>query len=791
MSGARLERMESLFHAALALPSSERGAFLRAEETDSELRAAVERLLAHHTENDASLRDALNAAVVADSSTRPARERIGTYRLLSELGAGGMGTVFLAERQLGETRQRVALKLIRGFPTSDARARLARERALLAELNHPNIARLLDGGDSEDGQPYLVMEYVDGEPLLDYCTEHALGIAPRLALFAQLCRAVQHAHQHLIVHRDIKPGNVLVREDGTPVLLDFGIGKLLDGTQPDATATRIFTPAYAAPEQRTGHGVTTATDVYALGCVLFELLTACSLGDVATSGEPLPLPSSVVVDRTLARTLRGDLDNVVLKATHEEAQRRYGSAQALAEDIENYLHGRPLEAGPDRMAYRARKFIMRYPYALAATVLMIVLSGLFVWRLAVERARALEQAQRAEATRDFLVSLFRFADPGINRGKPPAVHELLDQGRAEIDKELAAQPKLRGELNLALAEIYEHLAEHDSARVLAQNSLALAGDDPALRAERLALLATIDANDGHNAEALANAEQGLQALAASGGAHSLDQRLGLLNTKAMSLKFLNRADEAAATMREVLALLPQLGAKQEEHRAYTLDNLAHVEELQGHHAEALRYATAAEAAFVELRGAAHPEPLAVGAYRASMLAATNDLAGAEAKYREVLAAQRRLYSDDNDRRLTNTETYLARVLLREDRADEALALVQRAQARCERTAGADHAQCPATRQIWGEAKIVRGDNAAGMAALREAVALRDADTDGDARSRDLARVSLARGECLTGDSAQGRVLLESVRADLLAMPITSALERSFIERVGRECAASR
>ena len=229
----------------------------------------------------------------------PARERIGTYRLLSELGAGGMGTVFLAERELGDTRQRVALKLIRGFPTREARARLARERTLLAELNHPNIARLLDGGDSEDGQPYLVMEYVDGELLLAYCAKRALGVEARLALFVQLCRAVQHAHQHLIVHRDIKPANVLVREDGTPVLLDFGIGKLLDGTDPDAAATRVFTPAYAAPEQVEGRHVTTATDVYALGCVLFELLSGASFVD-ASAKTSAPRPSTAA-SRSAAR----------------------------------------------------------------------------------------------------------------------------------------------------------------------------------------------------------------------------------------------------------------------------------------------------------------------------------------------------------------------------------------------------------------------------------------------------------------------------------------------------------
>lgn len=325
MSESKIERIEALFHAALDLPPELRGAFLEQEIDDAELRSAVRRLLEHHTEGDEALHAALHGAVA--KATPLALPDIGGYRVLRELGAGGMGTVFLAERAIGETQQQVAIKLIRGFPTQDARMRLVRERSLLAGLNHPNIAGLIDGGETADGQPYLVMEYVEGVPLAEFCRGNALDLRARLRLFAQLCRAVQHAHQRLVVHRDIKPGNVLVRADGTPVLLDFGIGKLLDSTAPNATATRVFTPAYAAPEQRSGRAVTTATDVYGLGCVLFELLTDRLVADSGSDGRGIPSPSSAATTGA-ARTLRGELDTVVAKATHAEPERRYASAQA-------------------------------------------------------------------------------------------------------------------------------------------------------------------------------------------------------------------------------------------------------------------------------------------------------------------------------------------------------------------------------------------------------------------------------------------------------------------------------
>ncbi|HEY6986223.1 MAG TPA: serine/threonine-protein kinase, partial [Rhodanobacteraceae bacterium] len=500
MTASRMERMEALFHAALERPPADRLAFLAAAEADVELRAAVEALLAHHTEGDAPLRDKLQAAVVETVATTPTRDRVGPYRLLRELGSGGMGTVYLAERSIGDTRQKVALKLIRDFPSAAARERLARESQLLAELNHPNIARLLDAGETNDRIPYLAMEYVEGEPLHAFCSAHALDLRARLRLVVDLCRAVQHAHQHLIVHRDIKPSNIIVRHDGTPVLLDFGIGKLLDAASLDATATHVFTPAYAAPEQIAGRPVTTATDIYGLGCILHELLSGRALHEITEQGR-VP-PPSAVTGGAQSRTLRGELDTLVGKAMHAEPARRYESAQALADDVENYLAGRPLRAAPDSIAYRTRKFVARHRYAAIGAAFVVALVAVFVWRLNAEKQRALaaethaqREAESASRSRDFLVSLFEAAAPDNALGHALSARELIDKGSQHMQQELKDEPESAARLSLTIAGVYAALGDPKTAVTIGERALALAaGDAPEralLRADILLMLSPV------------------------------------------------------------------------------------------------------------------------------------------------------------------------------------------------------------------------------------------------------------------------------------------------------------
>jgi len=408
------ERIEALFHAAVALGPEQRGELLAREAGDDPaLAAEVERLLAAHDRAG----DFIQAPAVAlAASLEPAEEvvptgrRIGVYRIVREIGRGGMGTVYLAERADDAFTQQVAIKLIkRGMDTDQVLARFRAERQILASLDHPNIARLLDGGTTDDGLPYFAMEYIDGQPIDAYADAHRLSIAERLRLFLQVCGAVSYAHQHLIVHRDIKPVNILVTADGAPKLLDFGIAKVLQADD-DATATatglRMLTPEYASPEQVEGRHVTTVSDVYSLGVTLYELLTGRSpyrtrsrspaeIAEAVCTTEPLR-PSAAVVEEEasyagrrrsgladdraaatglgstdrLRRHLRGDLDTIVLTALRKEPGRRYQSVEQLSGDIRRHLDGLPVRARPDTFRYRAGKFLRRNRGMVAAGALV-------------------------------------------------------------------------------------------------------------------------------------------------------------------------------------------------------------------------------------------------------------------------------------------------------------------------------------------------------------------------------------------------------------------------------------
>ncbi|HKT61838.1 MAG TPA: serine/threonine-protein kinase, partial [Gemmatimonadales bacterium] len=385
----RWRRIEELLDGMLDLPPSERAAWLeRACAGDEALRSEVEDLAARGEEHtglprppEALIAPALESLAVAASS-EPSPDRVGPWRLVRELGRGGMGAVYLGERDDDQFRKQVAVKLLhRDVAGDDLVRRFRHERQILATLDHPHIARLLDGGVAA-GTPYIVMEYVDGVPLDLFCERHRLSVAGRLARFADVCAAVQYAHEHLIVHRDLKPTNILVTADGQVKLLDFGIAKLMDEEGVPATAplTRtgmhLMTPEYAAPEQVRGGRVTTATDVYALGVVLYELLAGrrpydlrgrspSEIERVICETEPLRPSTAVGRERSgrteaLRRRLRGDLDTIVLKALRKEPERRYPSTAALLEDLQRYRDGLPVRARPDTFAYRARKFAGRH-----------------------------------------------------------------------------------------------------------------------------------------------------------------------------------------------------------------------------------------------------------------------------------------------------------------------------------------------------------------------------------------------------------------------------------------------
>ena len=421
MSTPRWERLQELFHQALALESDQRATLLAREcAGDPELRAEVERLLSANDRAGGFIHEpAIASPGVALPPEEPSQagRRIGAYRLLHALGRGGMGAVYLAERDDGAFAQRVAIKLIkRGMDTDQVLARFRAERQILASLDHPNIARLLDGGTTDDALPYFTMEYIDGQPIDKFAEERRLGVDQRLRLFLQVCDAVSYAHARGVVHRDIKPLNTLVTNSGLPKLLDFGIAKVLHDSPDEITTTitglRLLTPDYASPEQIEGRRATAASDVYSLGVVLYELLTGRSPYRV-TSRSPQEIaaavcttepdrPSTVVTQpaervkvrrtvpstgsdasdaasaRQLSRQLRGDLDTIVLMALRKEPERRYASVASLADDIRRHLDGRPIAARAGETTYRLGRFLRRHRMALltasAAVVATVVLT---------------------------------------------------------------------------------------------------------------------------------------------------------------------------------------------------------------------------------------------------------------------------------------------------------------------------------------------------------------------------------------------------------------------------------
>ena len=411
--------------------------------------------------------------------------RIGPYRILREIGRGGMGAVYLAERDDEHYRQQVAIKLIKpGLGGDVIRRRFRNEMQILAELNHANIARLFDGGETPDGLPYLVMEYVEGRPINQYCDDQQLSTEQRLNLFCEVCAAVQYAHQHLVIHRDIKPGNVLVTSDGVPKLVDFGIAKLLDqktfGSELTATAMPFMTPQYASPEQLRRESVTTATDVYSLGVVLYELLSGRlpyrfksrvphEMAKAICDDDP-ERPSTAIAagngDTRQAikhrKRLHADLDNIVLMAMRKEPQRRYATAEQLAEDIQRHLNGLPVRARNDTFAYRAGKFIRRQKVAVAAAALVAItlLVGIIAttWQARVARAERARSERRFNEVRQLANSIvFEVHDAVWNLpGSTPARSLIVQRGLKYLDSLAKDAAGDRG-LQRELAAAYEKL----------------------------------------------------------------------------------------------------------------------------------------------------------------------------------------------------------------------------------------------------------------------------------------------------------------------------------------------
>jgi serine/threonine protein kinase len=495
--------IESVFETAIELMPTERQRWLATRcGNDEWLRAEVDALIVAHERADGILEgDVAHAAAEALGGMEHGR-RIGAYRVVRELGRGGMGTVYLAEREGSEVQQRVALKLLRASPDAeDLHRRFATEGQILASLRHHAIAQLLDGGVTDGRVPFLVMEYVDGEPITAYCDRHALDVDARIRLFRDVCAAVHFAHQNLIIHRDIKPGNILVSPSGGVKLLDFGIAKLLDPalgrtSQPRTrTELRVMTPEYASPEQVRGETVTTASDVYALGVVLYELLSGRrpytltnrspqELLEVICSRVP-ERPSAVVGDERRRHTLSGDLDAIVMVALRKEARDRYGSVDLLWEDLQRYLDGLPVRAHRGSRSYRARKFLGRHRVESAAAALVaasLAIGATIAVRQAAIAARERDRAQHAlveaeqsikqsQSVTGFLVGLFD-ATTAIAGSTTATVDELAHRGVSQIAT-FGGQPLTQARLLETMARVHMMMADYSSARAELERSFAL------------------------------------------------------------------------------------------------------------------------------------------------------------------------------------------------------------------------------------------------------------------------------------------------------------------------------
>jgi serine/threonine-protein kinase len=506
-SAAWWRRVLEVVDQALELEPADRAAFVaQCRADDPAFGAEVAALL--EGADAAPVLDTPAAALAAPLFDEPAalpnptdpQSRFGPYGILRELGRGGMGAVYLAERSDDQYQKRVALKVLPAWSAGDDRRvqRFLEERQILAALDHPDIARLVDGGVTPDGLPWFAMEYVEGMPADRYCDEHQLSVEDRLELFCRVCAAVQYAHRNLVVHRDLKPANILVTTEGRVKLLDFGIAKLL-GSERDAgapsltiTGERLLTPMYASPEQIRGEPISTATDVYALGVLLHVLLTGSypyrfSAGQqhevIRAVLEQEPDPPSVAILRTergadgnaakLARRLRGDLDTIVLKAMEKDATRRYGTAEQLETDVRNHVAGLPVTARPATRLYHARKFLRRHRLGAAVTAGVALLVVGFAVVSAVQSAQIAAERDRAEAMIQYLSQILRSSVPSPREGRGVTAREVLDSSAARVERDLSAQPEARARVMYDMGQAYRELGIYDRARDLLAASVAL------------------------------------------------------------------------------------------------------------------------------------------------------------------------------------------------------------------------------------------------------------------------------------------------------------------------------
>ena len=654
--------------------------------------------------------------------------KVGRYKLLKPIGRGGMGNVYLAERVDGLFERKTAIKFVRTeLNNREVKKRFNREKKIQASLDHPSIARLYDASTDEHGVPFLVMEYVDGHPITTYSNENQLSVKQRVELFISVCQAVQYAHQNLIIHRDLKPSNIMVNPEGECKLLDFGIAKLLDqsGDLPELTRSgqQYFSMKYAAPEQIQNRPVNTLTDVYSLGVLLYQLLTGSlpyTITEQTTYGEferkicdePVPKPSSIVrKSKDLYKQLQGDMDNIILKSLEKSPDRRYRSAEALADDLKRYLHNLPVSARPVGVVYRSRKFIQRNKKisSFAAVLLILILSGLYYHTTEISEERDIAEIQRdlaeleaAKTARvsEFVVSLFEQSDPYSSSGKELTVGNILAQGRDRIET-LDEAPLVQAEMYMVLARVYRSLAEHETAHNLSGQALTLLENQALPDSVSLASAWTMRAYTlsslGRYGEAEEAHRQALE-LTSPENKPVMAERLNNLGLAVFSL---GRLGESQELLEEALNLR-RAELSESAELAASLNNLALVLAAQDKRKEAEPLYRAALEMRRSVLGNEHPTTTYSMTNLATLLDQMNHLEEAEAGYREALRLRRNIFGDDHPA-VASVLYQIGWLQSRRGQLDQARVHLEEALEIRSRVLGADH---PSTAVILNAVAVV-------------------------------------------------------------------------------------
>jgi len=745
-------QLRALFERVCVVPAAEQPELLAQLCPDPQLRAEVEAMLAADA-TDRGWLDQDLAPKVSPLLARLPTMQISDYEILKPIARGGMGDVYLARRRNAEFEQIVALKLTQSRLNEADKRRFVDEQRILAKLQHPGIARLIDGGVDSDaaaegGQPYLVMEYVDGLSITEHCDHHQLDLEQRLALFGQVCAAVSYAHRNLIVHRDLKPSNILVTTDGNPKLLDFGIAKILaaDGEPSTGTVTGLMTPAYAAPEQVLGLAITTGTDVYALGLLLYEMLSGQRAQPIdgltpseierAICTDDAPPPSHPAAQSQThshwARRIANDLDSVVAKALSKEPERRYASVQALADDVRNFVEGHPVQARPQSTWYRGYRYVQRHRWQAAAVALVAVLTvatALIATVSAVRINRALEQtrveASKSEQIASFLRELFATTDPEENAGESLTIRQVLDRSAEQLQTELRDDPDNRGMLHTEIGRIYLNLGMHQPALSNLKTATALRRQTPGIDSvdlgQTLLSLSAVEDGLGNFSDAETSAREALAIFenAVEPDELLIAEGLGRLGSV---LAGKGETTEAEATLNRALAMFSASVGETDHRTQSVIHNLAWVHSQRGEFVAAERIYRRVLAVSANRADPDHPDNLSTLENLGLALRQQDRLDEAEPYYRDVLARRTRRLGPDHDA-VGNTTFNLAALQYARGELRDAEAMFTQAIDNWRVSLGAEHANIGLGLSALGRLQERLGEASKAIENLQQSLAI--------------------------------------------------------------------